>query len=125
MNEAVVKIKNLRLRAVIGINPDELDKPQDIVVNLEMAYDAAAACASDRIADALDYKAVKQRVIAAVEAHPCGLLETLAGRLLDLVLADPLVRRAKVEIDKPHALRFADSVSVTMEKSARPGAEPA
>ena len=32
-------------------------------------------------------------------------------------MADPMVRRARVQVDKPHALRYADSVSVELEAS--------
>ena len=39
----------------------------------------------------------------------------LASQLLDIALADPKVESAWVEVDKPHVLRFADSVSVRVE----------
>jgi D-erythro-7,8-dihydroneopterin triphosphate epimerase len=42
------------------------------------------------------------------------LLERLASEVLGLVMEDPMVCYAEVEIDKPHALRFADSVSITL-----------
>jgi len=32
-----------------------------------------------------------------------------------LIMKDERVSRAKVEIDKPHALRFSESVSVELE----------
>ena len=37
-----------------------------------------------------------------------------AQEVLDLVMAHPEVRYAEVEVDKPHALRFAESVSITL-----------
>ena len=42
------------------------------------------------------------------------LLEKLASEVLELVMVNQSVCRAEVEVDKPHALRFADSVSVSM-----------
>lgn len=43
-----------------------------------------------------------------------ALLERLTQEILDLVMAYPQVRYAEVEVDKPHALRFAESVSITL-----------
>ena len=43
-----------------------------------------------------------------------SLLEKLTADVLALASAHPAVHFAEVEIDKPHALRFADSVSLTL-----------
>jgi D-erythro-7,8-dihydroneopterin triphosphate epimerase len=43
------------------------------------------------------------------------LLETLTKKLLDMIMEDERVSSAKVRVDKPHALRFAESVSFEME----------
>ena len=43
-----------------------------------------------------------------------ALLERLTQEILDLVMAHPSVQYAEVEVDKPHALRFAESVSITL-----------
>ena len=53
-------------------------------------------------------------------AHPSGdnrfkLLEVLTKNILDLIMLDERVCHARVEVDKPHALRFAESVSFEME----------
>ena len=45
------------------------------------------------------------------------LLERLTQELLDLVMANQSVLYAEVEVDKPHALRFAESVSITLAAS--------
>jgi len=42
------------------------------------------------------------------------LLERMTQEILDLVMAHPAVCYAEVEVDKPHALRFAESVSITL-----------
>lgn len=109
----IVKIKNLRLRAIIGINEWERVSPQDVTLSIELEYDASKAAASDSIADAVDYHALKQRILADVEQSKFLLLEKLADHVLGIVMSDARVARAVVEIDKPHALRFTDSVSVT------------
>lgn len=109
----IVRIKNLRLRVVVGVYEWERKHPQDVVINVEFAFDGAKAMTSDDLDDTVDYKRIKKEILAAVEDTHYALIEKLAGRVLEIVLADPRVQRATVEVDKPGALRFADSVSVT------------
>lgn len=115
----LIKIKNLRLKTIIGVQDWERKEQQEIVINIGLDFDGTGAAASDDLADTVDYKALKRSVIDFVEQSRFKLLEALAQRVLDIVLADPTVRSATVEIDKPHALRFCDSVSVTVS-GARP-----
>jgi D-erythro-7,8-dihydroneopterin triphosphate epimerase len=111
---AHIHIENLRLRTFIGFNPDELEKKQDVVINLELDYPADLACASDEAEDALNYKTITKAVIRLVEEGRFKLLEKLCSDVLDLVLSHPEVVSARVKVEKPHALRFADSVSITL-----------
>lgn len=109
----VIRIKNLRLRTIIGVLDWEREHKQEVVANIELEFDGAAAGRSDRIEDTIDYRALKRKIMAHVESSQYFLLERLAGVILEVVMAEPRVQAATVEVDKPHALRFADSVSVT------------
>ncbi|WP_350609694.1 dihydroneopterin aldolase, partial [Pseudoalteromonas sp. 41-MNA-CIBAN-0057] len=40
MANAIINVTNLRLRTFIGFNPDEREKKQDVVINLEIHYPA-------------------------------------------------------------------------------------
>ena len=112
---ATICIKNLRLRTYIGFNEEEKIKKQDVIVNLRLRYDAAAAAASDSVDDACNYKVLTKRIILLVEDKSFDLLEKMAADIIGLIAQSDKVLQATVEIDKPHALRFADSVSVEME----------
>lgn len=112
-----IHIKNLRLRTYIGLNVDEQTKLQDVVISIRIDYDGRAAASGDAVEHALNYKAITKQVIALVENNRFLLLEKLVFEILSLVLAFDGVKRAAVEVDKPHALRFADSVSLTMAAS--------
>ena len=115
---ATINVRNLRLRTFIGFNPEETAKRQDVVINLEIDYAIAGNVLDDRVEDALDYKALTKAVIAHVEDGRFLLLEKLVADVLGICSAHPAVRRARVTIDKPHALRFADSVSLALEYHA-------
>ena len=112
---AIIRITNLRLRTFIGFNPDERAKQQDIVINVEIHHSAKAAALRDDVSQALDYKVISKAIIQHVEAGRFLLLEKLVSELLETCTRDPAVTRALVTVDKPHALRFADSVSLTLE----------
>ena len=118
---ARINITNLRLRTLIGFNPEERTKKQDVVINIAIAYAVSEEALRDRVEHALNYKTVTKRVIALVEDGQFLLLEKLVADVLDVCSEHPSVQRARVTIDKPHALRFADSVSLTLEYTADRG----
>lgn len=115
---ATIRISNLRLRTLIGFNPEERDKKQDVVVNVEITCAVPVSVLADEVQGALDYKTITKKVIAHVEEGRFLLLEKLVADVLGICCEDQRVRRARVTVDKPHALRFADSVSLTLEHVA-------
>ncbi|GLS25129.1 dihydroneopterin triphosphate 2'-epimerase [Marinibactrum halimedae] len=114
MTNAIINITNLRLRTYIGFNPEEQEKQQDVVVNAEIHYPASRLCFDDHIEGALNYKDITKRMIRHIEEGRFLLLEKLVADILDICSEHEWVTFAKVKIDKPHALRFADSVSITL-----------
>lgn len=121
-HNAIITITNLRLRTYIGFNEDEKCKQQDIVINAEVHYPANKLCLNDNVDNALDYKVICKEIISHVESGRFLLLEKLTSDVLAICVDHPWVNFAKVRIDKPHALRFADSVSLTLSYQADTGA---
>lgn len=113
-NNAIIRIKNLRLRTYIGIKPEEIANRQDIIINVEIHYPASQARHSKDIADALNYRTICKNIIHHVENNRFALLEKLTQDILHIASTPPEIRFAQVEIDKLHALRYSDSVSVTL-----------
>jgi D-erythro-7,8-dihydroneopterin triphosphate epimerase len=115
---ARIKVKDLLLRTYIGFNPDELVNKQDVIINFEIETEISKqAMEADEPVDILDYKTITKKVIKLVQDGRFKLLEVLTQKILDLITEDEKVQWARVEVDKPHALRFAESVSLTMESS--------
>jgi D-erythro-7,8-dihydroneopterin triphosphate epimerase len=115
---AAINIRNLRLRTLIGFNPDEKTKKQDVVLNIEIHYIIGDTVLQDHVDDALNYKTITKRVISHVEEGQFLLLEKLVADVLGICSDHQSVQAASVTIDKPHALRFADSVSLTLKYRA-------
>ena len=112
---AVIRVKNLLVRTIVGFNPEERVNRQDVIINLEIEVDVSKAVSTDHQDGIYNYKAITKTIIAFVSDSKYNLLEKLTHEVLQLVMKDERVIRAKVEIDKPQALRFSDSVSVELE----------
>ena len=115
---ATIRIKNLRLRTFIGFNEEEKKKKQDIVINIDIRYSIQNGVYDDKVQSALNYKTITKAVINLVEENRFLLLEKLTADILQLCSQNPAVQHAVVQVDKPHALRFADSVSLSIEYDA-------
>lgn len=117
---ATIRIKNLRLRTYIGIKEDEIENRQDVIINAVIRYAASRAVQFNRIEEALNYRTITKKLILHVEEGRFALLERLTKELLEIILEHDQVLAAEVEVDKPHALRFSDSVSVTLSAKREP-----
>jgi D-erythro-7,8-dihydroneopterin triphosphate epimerase len=118
-DHAIINIKNLRLRTFIGFNDEEKSKQQDVVINMEIKYIISEAALNDQVEHALNYKTITKAVINYVEQGRFLLLEKLVAGIIKIASDHPDVLYAKITVDKPHALRFADSVSLTLEHHAK------
>ena len=112
-----ILIKDLMLRCVLGLSEEERREKQDVLINLILWTDLRRAAASDSIQDAVDYSALKKRIITLVEGSQYHLAETLADRIASLCLEQAAVQQVQVTVEKPTALRFAHSVGVEIIRS--------
>ena len=120
----VIRVKDLSLRTFIGFKPHEKKHKQDVLIQLEVEVETSMVEHNDDYqADGFyDYRSMTKSVIKLVEESRFDLLEALTRKILDEIMSNPLVKKAKVEIAKPHALRYSRTVSVEMssERSDAP-----
>ena len=112
-----VLVKDLLVRGIVGINPEERVKKQDILINLALFTDVGRAAVSDDIEDAVNYKSITKRVIQHVEESSDFLVEKLVSDIARIILAEFPVQRVMVRVEKPGALRFAKSVGIEIERT--------
>ena len=84
-------IRDILVRCIVGLNPDERVKKQDVLISLVLEVDLKAAGKSDELGDTVDYKEIKKRVIALTESSSFLLVERLAHEIAALPLADPRI----------------------------------
>jgi FolB domain-containing protein len=112
-----IRINGLFLRTIIGINHDEREHKQDVLINLSLDVDTRPAARTDQIEDAVNYKTITKNVIDLVENSRFFLVERMADEIARLCLRDPRVEGVRVSIEKPAALRFARSVGVVIRRT--------
>lgn len=110
-------IKDLLLRAIIGVNDWERENKQDVLINITLYADLSRAGSSDSIEDTVNYRTVTKQVIAHVENSQRFTVEALAQDIADICLGTPGVERVKVKLEKPGALRYARSVGVKIARA--------
>jgi dihydroneopterin aldolase/D-erythro-7,8-dihydroneopterin triphosphate epimerase len=112
-----IHIKDLVVRGIIGINPDERVNRQEVLVNVTMWADTSTAATSDSIDDAVNYKTITKKIIAHIEDGEPMLVERLVQEIADICLENERVDKVEVTLEKPGALRFARSVGITIARS--------
>jgi FolB domain-containing protein len=109
----IIKLKNFRVLVFIGAHEWEQKRKQELVINLKLAFDGAKAIKTDDLRDAIDYEELRNKILKEVTHSKYTLIEHLAGRIMKLTLSDKRIKEVWLEIDKPGALQYCDSVSVS------------
>ena len=107
-----ILIKDLRLRCIIGVNEFERREKQDVTINVVIWSNLTEAARTDDIGKTVDYKEITKGIIKLVEGSQFCLVETLAEKIAKSCLERPRVKKVRVTVEKPGALRFARSVGV-------------
>jgi FolB domain-containing protein len=111
-----VIIKNILARGIIGIHEWEREKPQDILINIELFTDMRNPGTLDEITTCIDYSKVTKQVINHAEHANRFTVEALAEDIAQICMDDPRVLKTTVRVEKPGAVRFSQSVGVEIER---------
>lgn len=113
-----IHITNLEIQGILGIKPEEQANPQTIRVNATMWVDTTPAAKSDDIADAANYRTINKALIGHIEQGKPFLVERLVQELVDIVFqVEPRVEAVEMTVEKPGALRHAESVGITIHRT--------
>ncbi|MCX6048468.1 MAG: dihydroneopterin aldolase [Chloroflexi bacterium] len=111
-------IKDLLVRGIIGVNPDERINRQDVLVNATLWADTRTAGASDNVTDTVNYFTVATAIIEHIERTTPYLVEKLAADLVQLCFAtDQRIQAIELSVEKPAAVPFARSVGLTIYRT--------
>lgn len=111
-----ITLTGLRASAFHGVLEQERLAGQVFIIDVTVYLDLAAAAAGDDIELTIHYGELAEEIVAAVQSDPVDLIETVAERVAQVVLAHEAARLTKVTVHKPSApisVPFED-VSVTI-----------
>lgn len=111
-----ILIRDLEVDCIIGTNPEEREKKQKVVINIELGCDLSAAGETDHIGDTVNYRTLKKALVRHVETSRHMLIERLADRIAHLCLQNHFIRSVTVTVDKPGALSGASSVAAKITR---------
>ncbi|MGQ9660743.1 MAG: dihydroneopterin aldolase [Kiritimatiellia bacterium] len=114
-----ILIRDLVTSCIIGANPEERHRKQNVVINVALECDLSCAARSDQLEDTVDYKSLKEEILELVEDSKFFLLERLAGEIAKLCMKSPKVRAVEVTVDKPGAVAHTRSVAVHLRRCRR------
>ena len=99
----VIRLRGIEVFAHHGVFPEERRDGQKFLIDVEVEYDMTQAAISDDVTDALDYGALAAAIAENAASNPVDLLETLALRLISVVMTFDKALAATVTVHKPEA----------------------
>ena len=96
----IIRVKDLSLRTLIGFKPHEKKHKQDVIIQIELEVDTSAVEHNDDYQSEgfYDYRSMTKSIIKLVEESQYDLLEALTSRVLEEIMSNEQVIKAKVEM---------------------------
>ena len=109
----------MRALGICGALPEEQERRQPLEVDLDVVADLAPAGESDDLDDTINYGLIAEVVERVIVDERFVLLERLAARLAEVVLADERVEAVTVSVRKlrPPVPQQLDTSGVRITRS--------
>ena len=98
-----ITLRGLRAKGNHGVYAWERERGQTFLVDAVLELDTRAAAAGDDLERTVNYAELARALHSVLTGEPVDLLETLAQRLADVCLDDPLVEAVEITVHKPEA----------------------
>ena len=95
-----IQLRGLRVVCIVGVLPEERERPQPIEIDIDIYTDLSTAGRSDDLTDTVDYGAVAQAAAKTCLSSQAQLLEHLAQLIADDLLESTLVSVVDITIKK-------------------------
>tara|TARA_R110001592_G_scaffold260580_1_gene525274 strand:+ start:1136 stop:1507 length:372 start_codon:yes stop_codon:yes gene_type:complete len=111
-----VYIEGLTFQTTIGFYAWEKEIKQTLVIDLAMGWNTAEAAKNDELSKTLDYAAISEAIVEFANANPVDLIETLAERIAEFLIANYQIPWLRLKLMKPTAVHNATTVGVEIER---------
>jgi dihydroneopterin aldolase len=112
----LIKVKNLRLKTILGVYAWEDFIDREIIINAEIETNHLDSLASDNIADTIDYDEIISKIKNLLQSQRFKLIEKMAAEIMKKIMEDKRIVRCKLEVDKVGVIAGVDSFSITLEQ---------
>jgi len=111
-----VFVRDLELKALVGIHDHEKIAPQRIIINVDLMVDESEPVRDDVFSTVVDYERIAKKIKQTIEEGHVNLLESLAERFAARCLEDIRVLSCRIRIEKPDIMPEAASVGIEIER---------
>jgi len=112
-----VFIKDFIIQEIIGIHEHEKTKKQKIKFNIVVDVNQNTVPDEKDIKSIVDYEKITNKLENLVKNKKYNFLESLAEDSFKKIFEDKRINSVKIKIEKPDAIKNADSVGVEVFKS--------
>ncbi|MBW3080502.1 2-amino-4-hydroxy-6-hydroxymethyldihydropteridine diphosphokinase [Bifidobacterium saguinibicoloris] len=122
-----IRLTGVRANGTHGVLDFEHERAQTFIVDATLHLDLTRAGLTDALEDTVDYGRIARDITDVIEGDHVDLIEALAQRIADRILAHVAVAAVDVTVHKPHApitVPF-DDVAVTITRGRTEGAAEA
>ena len=114
-----VLIKNFIIHEIIGVHEHEKIKKQKIKFNIVIDVDQNVLPDEKDIKSIVDYEKITNNLKNLAKSKKYNFLESLAEDSFKEIFEDKRINSVKIKIEKPEAIKGADSVGVEVFKSRK------
>ena len=113
-----ILVSGIKFHGYHGLTRIEREIGVRYSVDVEMTYDFSAAARTDHVNDTIDYREVHHLVIGVGKTNSYRLIETLASRIVEAILARTRASTVLVRVRKetPILDGIVDAVSVELQR---------
>ena len=112
-----VFIKDFIIQEIIGIHEHEKTKKQKIKFNIVVNVNQSTVPDEKDIKSIVDYEKITNKLENLVKNKKYNFLESLAEDSFKEIFEDKRINSVKIKIEKPDAIKNADSVGVEVLKN--------
>lgn len=111
-----LELNGIEFECILGVYPAERQAPRPVRIDAAVLVDTATPAARDDFVVALNYERIESEIVALAQRGQFALVETLAERIVAMLLKMRGVQAARLRVEKPAALPQTRSVAVTLER---------
>ena len=114
-----VFIKDFIIEEIIGVHEHEKQKKQKIKFNILLDIDQNSVPNEKDIKSIVDYEKITNKLVNLTKNKKYNFLESLAEDSFKEIFEDKRINSIKIKIEKPEAIKNAESVGVEVFKTRK------